>query len=310
MTSFLLEGFRVLTTSINAGGLTYTTHGSGLLVGNGLVITAGHVDYLYLGKLESNPDKITIEDFTTFYPTVTAYDPAYPASLVAVAKSLYANPPSSTGAITSQADFANDQALLYRSGTVGSDSDGLAYFNDPRDIPKLYRLLNNQNTGASVNTYRLGQYSIADDGSINLTENAGQFQYTDPVDPNQTAEFGDSGGPYLLEYITPGMGTEPPATQLFDFGVEVGQELLDNPLGIQILKRGGFSDGSYFTGKEFTDLTTIIDQHFKAGVDPTVNRPTNMIVGSDEQGGCCQSNVYTSPSRRSVPKPNLALAHD
>jgi len=229
-------------------------YGTGVYIGDGYILTAGHVAFEYDHASDSNPSGISVGNIrssNSFASATVLFDPReYQAQYAQDVAATYAYddanslPRLDNIHIESLADMrAKDMVVISGSGSVGSSDYGLVAFLNPTDLTDV-----SGSIGLGAEVSRVGDTTGTVHGNI-LTASGGVITFGQPSQP------GDSGGPYLLN---------------FDGSSYV--------LGVQSASNSTTAYGTYLSVSEWHDLTTLVTTGHTGNL--TLNEPVNLLVGS------------------------------
>ena len=234
--------------------------GTGFVIGDGYILTAGHVAYDYDHMSDSNPSAITIANIRTSSPgaSVSIVDDyrQYRDQYAIEVSQTYLS--SSTNLANDDIEAhaalrAKDSVLIAGAGSVTSSDAGLVVFLDDADIPNLAAILG---SGAVVTRY--GNTTGAVTGTI-LAASNGALRF------NQYSVGGDSGGAYVLD---------------FDSKAYV--------VGTQSASSATQAYGTYLFKAEWDRLNTTMSAGQTLNVTST--EPTNLIVGRATADGIVEGS--------------------
>ncbi|MGL5840056.1 MAG: calcium-binding protein, partial [Sphingorhabdus sp.] len=235
-----------------------TNGGSGIMIGDGVMLTAGHVMYEFNEK-ELRADRAirTIAGATLFWDP-RDYLSAYKATYDAFPASL---PVVTDPRLTISSQFIESQlrtkdiVFVNFGGNVRSSDAGLVTYLTPSDVTTDYFGLvagtkyKRWGTTTGEKEVRQGYLSL---NTIGL----------EITDPQAITQPGDSGGGNWIEF-------------------ESREFILGNNVSSNLTTR---SQSSYISQSEFYELNRLLEGQQAAG-DKTADEPTNLIVGSSGADG-------------------------
>lgn len=240
--------------------------GYGVFIGDGFVLTAGHVAYEYNHAHDSNPSSIGAADIVTSNPSVNLnvvwdgrnYKNLY-ASAVVAAYTAGGNVPDNEHIEANINLVNNDMVVVSRSGGTGQNDIGLVTFIDSSIMMNPNSVL-----GSAVIIKREGSPTGTGTvvGNI-LSASGGHLTFDTPSIP------GDSGGPYLLEYD--------------------GRTYV---IGTQSATSATTAYGTYLTLSDWQELNELVLTSHSGNV--SADEPTNLLVGSTS------ANALTGSGRSDI----------
>lgn len=231
--------------------------GTGWVIGDGYVITAGHVVFEW-NRRRGSP--LNINDILDGPNTVDANGDlfGFRSSYLSEVSPLPTTGTRIQNAAIEARLVSKDMVVLDRSGSVGLNDAGLVTFLNPEDMKSISSVL-----GSTGSMYRNGNTTGRVTGSVSVVGNRGgsTFEFVG------NADLGDSGAPYILKFD----GKE------YDFGVHSSQEGTLNAAGNHVIPTGN-AVGNYFDYNTWTTLNSIVRGVQTGNVSGS--EPINLIVGS------------------------------
>jgi|GEM_PF-1519978 len=231
--------------------------GTGLKIGDGYTLTAGHVVYEW--NRQNAPTLNDILDGPNTIPPggdFRGYRAAYlaAASMVPVTGMRPANGVIEAGLI------ASDSIIIRQGGNVGQNDQGLVTFLSPSDMTNLANLF-----GTGVSIWRDAITTGTVTGTVANIDNrgAGTLEFTGAADE------GDSGAPYFLTFDQ----------KNFVLGSHSSQIGHLDPSGTHVIPTGN-AIGEYFNYDEWFAINLIFEPNQAGKGNITTDDPTNLVVGS------------------------------
>lgn len=220
--------------------------GSGYRIGDGFVLTAGHVFF----EWNRTTGQVDISDIWAAGSQFFDYRNYREQYLIQVAGEIAGGSPyASNRTIEGQPAMASrDSLVMARSGLLGSAGDGLVTFLNFSDLADVVAAL-----GAGASVIREGAVTGIDTGNVTVSYASGRFEFS------TASQEGDSGGAYLLrfngrDYV---IGTHAGNTQ----------------------PSGGDGIGVYLNYSNWTAINNLLETVQSAG-NVTQTDPQNLIVGT------------------------------
>lgn len=231
----------------------YIESGKGIVIGDGVWLTAAHVVYEWDRVSATNPNIIANSSLSSKIVDYRGYKQGYMAAVTAAANSSAPNPPIENELIEGKLGLKDSIVLTGQSGTSTSSSEGLALFYNPSDLVSNNMALALNDAGVSVKRLAMSTQS----GTIDSAGN-GSLLFS------AISAKGDSGGAYVLSS----------GGKSFVIGTHAGN---------QGAGASAKAFGTYFNKAEWAQLNGIVTAG-KTG-DITSSEPTNIVVGTNSDDG-------------------------
>lgn len=235
-----------------------STSGTGLKIGDGYILTAGHVVFEW-NRSTSSP--LNINDILDGPNTVPSdFDfRGFRAAYLSAAQLVPTSGVRPDNGKIEAGLVAHDTVIIQRGGNgVGKDDQGLVAFIAPTDMLNLSATL-----GSGVSIWRKGNRTHTVTGTVSVIDSKG----AGTMDFTGVADIGDSGAPYFLTFD----GKD------YVLGSHSSQRGTLNSSKTSIIPNGD-AIGTYFSYNEWEMINSLFEE-FQTG-NVTQYEPTNMVVGS------------------------------